>query len=293
MAEARTSTLTWPGFTSGWARLPPHEHETVTGAHQIGVAFSGHRDVRVRSGSRTGRASYACGSVVCSGADPIVWSDVRDPTEALEMYPTAELIAAVTGSRRDAGWPVDRAVVGVADPVVVAVAGILRRAHVAAAYVGETASSGLGHLLVRHCLVEYGGHRLPPAPGHTRLTRAQVGRVAELVAADLPGSLTLDRLAAEVHLSPHHFARAFKATVGQAPYAYVTARRMDRARQLIGTTRLSVAEVADAVGFANLSHFRRVFRTHAGAGPAAYRVEVGQPAARSRARATVSRLPVS
>jgi AraC family transcriptional regulator len=273
-ARPRTSELAWPGFTSAWAWLPPHDHETVTGAHQVGVAFSGHRDVHVRSGSRTGRASYPGGSVVCSGADPIVWSDVRDPTEALEIYPTTELVASVGGANSGVGWPADRTVIGAADPVIVGIAGILRRAHVASAYVGETAGSSLGHLLVRHFLVEYGGQRLPPAPGHTRLTRVQVGRVADLVAAHLSGGLTLDRLAAEIHLSPHHFARAFKATVGQAPHAYVTARRMDRARLLLATTGLGVAEVASAVGFANLSHFRRVFRAHAGTGPAAYRSEV-------------------
>ncbi|MCA2216565.1 AraC family transcriptional regulator [Jidongwangia harbinensis] len=271
-APTRHSELAWPGFTSAWAWLPPHAHETVTGAHQVGVAFSGHRDVHVRSGARAGRASYPGGSVVCSGADPIVWSDVRDPTEALEIYPAADLVASVGGT--GAGWPTDRTVVGAADPVVVGVAGIIRRAHVASAYLGETASSGLGHLLVRHVLTEYGGQRLPPAPGHTRLSRAQVSRVADLVAADLGGRLTLDRLAAETHLSAHHFARAFKATVGQAPHAYVTARRMDRARLLLATTGLGVADVAKAVGFANLSHFRRVFRAHTGAGPAAYRSAV-------------------
>jgi AraC family transcriptional regulator len=258
--------LTWPGFTTQWAWLPPHDHETVTGARQIGVAFSAHRDVHVRSGSRRGRWSYGGGSVVCSGAEPIVWTDVRDATEALEIYPTAALIPDA-----DQGWPVDRFRVGVADPVVVAIAGILRRAHVDQAYIGETAGSGLGHLLARHVLTEYGGRRLPPAPGHTRLSRRQIARLGDLVASDLGGSLTLDRLAAEVHLSPHHFARAFKATVGQAPYAYVTARRMDRARLLLSTTALPVAEVAAAVGFGNLSHFRRVFRTHAGDGPGAYR----------------------
>ncbi len=272
----RSGRLEWPGLTSAWAWLPPHRDETVTGAHQIGVAFSGHRDVRVRSGARRSRATYAGGAVICSGAEPIVWSDVHDPTEALEIYPGAELLARVAGPGHDAGWPVDRAVIGGADPVVVGLAGILRRAHVASAYLSETAASGLGHLLVRHLLTEYGGHRLPPAPGHTRLSRAQIGHVTDLVAADVGGQLTLDRLAAGTHLSPYHFARAFKATMGQPPHAWVTAWRMDHARRLLAGTGLTVAEVADAVGFANLSHFRRVFRAHTGAGPAAYRGEAGR-----------------
>lgn len=273
MATRQASELSWPGFSSAWARLAPHAHETVTGARQVGVAFSSHRDVHVRSGRRTGRISYAGGSVVCSGAEPIVWSDVRDPTEALEIYPTAALVASVTeGAELD--WPIERTVVGAADPVVVGVAGILRRAHIASAYVGETAGSALGLLLARHLVVEYGGLRLPPAPGHTRLSRGELAVVAGVVDDDLSGLLTLDRLAGAIHLSSHHFARAFKATVGQAPHAYVTARRMDRARQLLASTGLGVSEVASAVGFANLSHFRRVFRAHFGAGPGAYRREL-------------------
>jgi AraC family transcriptional regulator len=267
----RGGEMAWPGFVSAWAWLPPHQHETVTGAHQIGVAFSGHRDVHLRSGSRARRASYPGGSVICSGSEPILWSDVRDPTEALEIYPTSDLISSVLQDDRGNGWPVDRLVVGVADPVVVGIARMIRRAHVSPAYLSETKSSSLGHLLVRHVLQEYGGLRLPPAPGHTRLTHSQVGQVADLVAADLAGSLTLDRLAGVTHLSPHHFARAFKATVGQAPYAFVTAHRMQQARHLLGRGDLTVESVARKVGFTNLSHFRRVFRAHSGAGPAAYR----------------------
>jgi AraC family transcriptional regulator len=97
--------------------------------------------------------------------------------------------------------------------------------------------------------------------------------VGDLIDAHLAATLTLDRLAATVHLSPHHFARAFKATVGLAPHAYVTARRMDRARSLLRDTDRPVADVATAVGFTNLSHFRRVFRAHAGDTPAAYRAD--------------------
>lgn len=266
--------LEWPGFTSVWAGVPPHGHETVTGPFQVGVAFSAHRDVHYRSVAHAARTSYGGGAVVCSGVDSIVWSDVRDPTDALEIYPSMALLHSVVETAAVPGWPVEQAAVGIVDPVVVAVAGILRRAHVAGAYVGETASSGLGYLLARHILVEYAGVRVPPAAGHTRPNRATVRRVTDLVADDLAGPLTLDRLAAEAHLSPYIFARSFTATLGQPPYEYVTARRMDRARSLLANAPGSVSEVAAAVGFANLSHFRRVFRAHTGVSPPAYRDQV-------------------
>jgi AraC family transcriptional regulator len=78
-------------------------------------------------------------------------------------------------------------------------------------------------------------------------------------------------LAAVVALSPYHFARAFKASTGMPPHRFVTQRRMDRAMGLLTTTRASVTEIAYAVGFGNVSHFRRLFRRHTGFLPGAVR----------------------
>lgn len=262
-------TARWPGLTSRYAWLAPHEDETRTGRGQIGVAFSAHRDVTYASGGRRSTVSYPGGSVICSGDSPIVWSAVRDHTEALEIYPDPELVASTAGRAPEAsgGWLVARSVVGRADPVVLAVASRLRRAHVGGGYLGDTAASTLAHLLARHVLTEYAGVHVERVPGHTRLSGASLRRVHDLVEAELDGMLTLDRLASQAHLSAFHFARAFKASVGIAPHAFVTSRRMDRARLLLLTTSRPVERVATQVGFVNVSHFRRVFRAHAGCSP--------------------------
>ena len=70
-------------------------------------------------------------------------------------------------------------------------------------------------------------------------------------------------------LSPFHFARAFKAATGLTPHEFVTGRRMDRARWLLRSQ--PVEAVAAAVGFGNLSHFRRLFRRHHGGPPSGLR----------------------
>jgi hypothetical protein len=75
------------GLTFTHAEVPAHDGETMTGPFQVGVAFSKHEDVRYRVGQRWGHASYAGGAVICSANEPIVWSRVREPTEALEIYP--------------------------------------------------------------------------------------------------------------------------------------------------------------------------------------------------------------
>lgn len=70
-----------------------------------------------------------------------------------------------------------------------------------------------------------------------------------------------------VAVSPLHFAKRFKATTGIAPHAYIIARRMDLAMDLLCASRLSIAQLAARVGYANPAHFRAQFRTHWGRSP--------------------------
>ena len=263
----------WPGLTTVYARMPPHDTETVTGRGQIGVAFSNHREVAYASDGTPRSASYPGGSIICSGDAEIVWSRVRDHTEALEIYPDPALLVQTGGGAVDAQrpWPVDRSRVGVIDPVVLAVASVLRRGHLIECSVSDIAASTLAHLLARHVLREYAGVAVDHEPGHTRLPPATLRRVHDRIEACLGDVITLDELAAEAHLSTFHFARAFKASVGVAPHSFVTSRRMDRARQLLVQSGVTVEQVAIKVGFGNLSHFRRVFRAHVGTTPVEYR----------------------
>jgi AraC family transcriptional regulator len=82
------------------------------------------------------------------------------------------------------------------------------------------------------------------------------------------GPITLDSLAATVGFSPVHFARMFKATTGMTPHAYVTEHRMMIAKDRLLHADARVVDVAAAVGFDNVSHFRRTFRRHFGVVPA-------------------------
>jgi len=277
--SARDAVLSWPGLSSAFASLPAHDDETVTGAGQVGVAFSAHREVTYATGGRSRSATYPGGSVICSGTEPIVWSGVREHTEALELYPDPELVGWHIGATSARSWPVERSVVGRADPVVVGIASIFRRAHCANAYLSDVAASTLAHHLVRHVLVEYAGaawvnskgHGAESAIRHTGLSRGDLATIYDVVEAKLGARICLDTLAASVNLSLFHFARAFKASVGMAPYEFVTSRRMDRARLLLQSTNASVEWIACEVSFGNLSHFRRIFRSHVGDTPAAYR----------------------
>ena len=82
---------------------------------------------------------------------------------------------------------------------------------------------------------------------------------------------TLESIAAEVALSRAAFAKRFKALVGQPMFQYLTSVRMQRAKDLLTTTRLPVYEVASRSGYESELAFNRVFKKHVGKTPIQYR----------------------
>ena len=83
-------------------------------------------------------------------------------------------------------------------------------------------------------------------------------------------TMSLDELAAAAGLSRFHFSREFKRRVGLTPSRYVESVRIERAKGLIDSAELSIAQIALAVGFTDQSHFTRRFRSYVGNTPAAY-----------------------
>lgn len=129
----------------------------------------------------------------------------------------------------------------------------------------EAVTSALGHLLVRHAGVEQ------PRPIHNRggLSAVAKRRVLELIDATLDARLTVEILSREVGLSPAHFARAFKESMGRAPHQYLLSLRLARARRLLETTEASLSDIALRAGFADQAHFTRLFKRAFGTTPGA------------------------
>lgn len=105
-----------------------------------------------------------------------------------------------------------------------------------------------------------------------KLSAMQQRRLIELIEQEFGTELSLTRLAAEVRLSPQHFARLFKATFGATPHAYVLQVRIDAAVQALRQDRFeSIAEAALACGFSSHSHMTEVLRRRLGTTPTAVR----------------------
>jgi AraC-like DNA-binding protein len=83
--------------------------------------------------------------------------------------------------------------------------------------------------------------------------------------------LRLADLAAEIPLSPHHFARAFRAATGTTPHAYVVGQRLQAACTRLRRTTQNIEDVAQATGFTDRSHLAHHLRARHGLSPTAYR----------------------
>ena len=270
MRYTGSSTIEWPGMVSVYAVLEPQSGVTTTGAHQVGIDFSGHLGLVREIEGRAARHDAAPGAVYVTGRSPITWLEVGDPTEALEVYPDLALM-----DRLACGTAEVRPSFAEPDGVVFAVASRLRRAHLSAGALTDVEASTLAHLLVRHLLRRYG---TGPGPGTStgrgpagHLPLGAVDVVAEYTRAHLADVITLDGLAGAVNLSPYHFARSFRATTGMTPHAFVTEHRLMVARDRLLRGDASVTGIALSVGFSNISHFRRLFRRRYGLTPAGLR----------------------
>ena len=96
-------------------------------------------------------------------------------------------------------------------------------------------------------------------------------RVLDHVAACYGRTITLDGMAREAGLSRSHFARLFKATIGQSPMRFVAGYRVERAKRRLAEEGVALIDVAHACGFADHAHFSRVFKQVEGVTPKAYR----------------------
>jgi len=103
------------------------------------------------------------------------------------------------------------------------------------------------------------------------LDRRRLSRVLEYIAANLEGNLTLDELASIACLSRFHFARSFKVAVGQAPHQYVSAKRLERAKELLIEGDRPLVEIALVLNFSSQANFSRAFRQMTGRAPGQYR----------------------
>ncbi|WP_158228071.1 GlxA family transcriptional regulator [Pseudonocardia sp. MH-G8] len=95
--------------------------------------------------------------------------------------------------------------------------------------------------------------------------------VLEWVAGNIAEAMTLKEIATRASISPRTLERRFRAETGDSVAGWIARRRVERARELLEDSDLSVTQVAHAAGFGSTQSLRRHFLTETGTSPRNYR----------------------
>ena len=130
----------------------------------------------------------------------------------------------------------------------------------------ETLSIQIGTILLRLLVSDCRVEALAPASVEERLAITM-----EFMAQCYDERITLKDLADLAHMSPFYFHRSFKKYCGKTPHQYLTDLRLDRVKELLRSSSISITEACHQCGFDYGNHFSAIFKRSTGYSPRQYR----------------------
>lgn len=223
-------------------------------------------------GRLTQPSNYGAGVTTIYDLRQVPVADIRDPFHSLMLYLPREALNEVAdeaGASHPDELRYPRAV-GIDDVIV---------RQLLSSVLPAIASPEHAHpLFLDHVVLAMTGHVAAAYGGvvnvHARrggLAAWQLKRAMELMAGSLVNGPALTDVARECGLSSRHFARAFRQSTGIPPHRWLMKHRVEQAKALLRTRALPLADIALRCGFADQSHFTRVFSREAGVGPGEWR----------------------
>jgi AraC-like DNA-binding protein len=257
----------------GWARvslLPsaPYSIRESSRLCVVGLAFERQRGVHAIGGDRRQDFDAWPGELALTSPDVEIFSE----SEMGGEYLTLHVARAASDSNGGVPFGTPRAVFR-GDRRAVQLGWRLRRL-----ILDSQRRSGLIEEQAA-TLLELGLSRLKPphrGPGCYDLERKAHSRVLEYIDDTLDGQLGLEELARVAGMPLLRFLRSFASAVGSTPHAYITERRLQRARRLLRSTDEPIAAIAADCGFTHQSHLGAVLKERLGLSPREYRVLRGR-----------------
>ncbi len=237
----------------------------------IGISMHGGHSRRIFSGHRADTHHFEENAIYIRDLADDYKADVATPFDflLLEISPAAlerladaadlpgvTLLAAETASK-------DIVLANLARVFIPA----LERPREASALFVDQMATAVGSYLVQR----YGSQKSVPVIRPRKLSRAHELLAKNLLLDKLDGDISVQDVASACNLSRGYFIRAFRETTGVTPYQWLLNERVARARELLRDGDLSLSEVAISCGFADQSHFTRVFTGVVGTTPGNWR----------------------
>ena len=102
---------------------------------------------------------------------------------------------------------------------------------------------------------------------------AKISRIAKLISGRPAHRFTISEMAAHAKLSESRFTALFRQVIGLPPYAYLTTRRLEKAKELLATSKKSIGEIARELRFSSSQHLATQFRKTYGLTASAWRAK--------------------
>lgn len=115
-----------------------------------------------------------------------------------------------------------------------------------------------------------GAYKILSVQEHMPHSDAVVLRAQRRIETRLHQPFSLGQLAHELSVSKRTIIRRFKKALGDTPLGYVQGQRIELAKRLLETTRLTIDAVSERVGYTDLSAFRRLFKRETGISPSEF-----------------------
>ncbi|TPG46026.1 AraC family transcriptional regulator [Roseomonas nepalensis] len=274
-------TLTWRGLAADLRHHPAGELPPFKPQHlEIGIAVSCHPEAVVsRKGNGLPQRTRVEPGIVWLCPAGVLEEDIRisEWHDVLHLYLPIERLAQNAELRNGAGIRPDsiRYLAGLHDELIRQVGWAVLAEMRAPTAAGQMRVESMALALTARIAERYVSGI--PASGPVRASRLlderRLHRVLEYMAEHLEDEIGLNELAAIAYLSPFHFNRMFTKYMGVPPHRYLGRLRLERAKTLLATGRLSLAEIAVTCCFSSQSNFSRAFRRAAGISPLRYRRE--------------------
>lgn len=109
-----------------------------------------------------------------------------------------------------------------------------------------------------------------PSPAAEQARHDTLDQALQVVSRQKGTKLTVPKLAAAVHVSTSQLSALFQRYLGISPAKYITRVRLEESKNLLSAGQLSVAQVAEQLGYTSIQHFSKQFRQWNGCSPTAY-----------------------